>query len=78
MSARQCAKRRERRLPIIGIATGHTGLRTHRTLADAFGPGAKYHGLRSRRSTRLDRALGLSCLAAVCATVALLVWQVLR
>lgn len=55
---------------IISRNATHKGLRTARTLTEAFGPHATYNGLTSaqvRRSLVIDRINGVACaVIAVC------------
>ena len=47
---------------IIGRNATHKGLRTARTLHEAFGPHASYAGLeRAHRAGKLDRLVGIGC-----------------
>lgn len=47
---------------IIGRTADHRGLRTPRTLTEAFGPHASYAGLeRAHRAGTLDRISGFGC-----------------
>ena len=64
--------------PIVGRNATHKGLRTARTLQEAFGPHASYAGLeRAHRTGRLDRIVGRACLAALAGTVLALLSGVL-
>lgn len=48
--------------PIVGRNATHKGLRTARTLQEAFGPHASYAGLeRAHRAGKLDRLVGIGC-----------------
>ena len=47
---------------IVGKNATHKGLRTARTLHEAFGPHASYAGLeRAHRAGKLDRLVGIGC-----------------
>lgn len=59
---------------IIGRNATHKGLRTARTLTEAFGPHASYAGLeRAHRAGVLDRVVGIGCAVALAGIVAALV-----
>ena len=63
---------------IISRNATHKGLRTPRTLAEAFGPHATYAGLeRAHRAGTLDRIAGFGCALALAGVVAALVAGVL-
>lgn len=47
---------------IVGKNATHKGLRTARTLHEAFGPHASYAGLeRAHRAGKLDKLVGIGC-----------------
>ena len=47
---------------IVGKNATHKGLRTARTLTEAFGPHASYAGLeRAHRAGKLDKLVGIGC-----------------
>ena len=59
---------------IVGKNATHKGLRTARTLHEAFGPHASYAGLeRAHRAGVLDRVVGIGCAAVLAVIVAALV-----
>lgn len=63
---------------IISRNATHKGLRTARTLHEAFGPHASYAGLeRAHRTGVLDRVVGIGCAAVLAVIVAALVAGVL-
>ena len=63
---------------IVGRNATHKGLRTARTLTEAFGPHASYAGLeRAHRTGVLDRIVGIGCAVALAGIVAALVAGVL-
>ena len=63
---------------IIGRNATHKGLRTARTLTEAFGPHASYAGLeRAHKTGVLDRVVGIGCAAVLAVIVAALVAGVL-
>lgn len=58
---------------IVSKHATHKGLRTPRTLTEAFGPTATYSGLlRESISARVDRLIGRFCAAVVVGTIALI------
>jgi len=63
---------------IVGRHATHKGLRTARTLTEAFGPHASYAGLeRAHRAGVMDRIVGIGCAAVLAGIVAALVAGVL-
>lgn len=63
---------------VIGRNATHKGLRTARTLHEAFGPHATYAGLeRAHRAGTLDRIAGFGCALVLAGVVAALVAGVL-
>lgn len=63
---------------IVGRNATHKGLRTARTLTEAFGPHASYAGLeRAHRAGVMDRVVGIGCAVALAGIVAALVAGVL-
>ena len=63
---------------IISRNATHKGLRTARTLTEAFGPHASYAGLeRAHRTGVLDRVVGIGCAAVLAGIVAALLAGVL-
>ena len=59
---------------IVGRNATHKGLRTARTLHEAFGPHASYAGWeRAHRAGVLDRIVGIGCAAVLAVIVAALV-----
>ena len=63
---------------IIGRTADHRGLRTPRTLTEAFGPHASYAGLeRAHRAGILDKLVGIGCALVLVGIVAALVAGVL-
>ena len=57
----------------IGRAYGQQGLRTARTLNEAYGPYARLHVEQRTRAERLDALIGRACFVIVCAAVLALV-----
>ena len=58
---------------IVGRNATHKGLRTARTLHEAFGPHASYAGLeRAHRTGVLDRIVGIGCAVVLAGIVAAL------
>lgn len=63
---------------IIGRNATHKGLRTARTLTEAFGPRASYAGLeRAHRAGKLDKLAGIGCALVLVGIVAALLAGVL-
>ena len=63
---------------IISRNATHKGLRTARTLHEAFGPHASYAGLeRAHRAGKLDKIVGIGCALVLAGVVAALVAGVL-
>lgn len=63
---------------VIGRNATHKGLRTARTLTEAFGPHATYAGLeRAHQTGILDKLVGIGCALVLAGVVAALVAGVL-
>ena len=60
--------------PIIGRGCGHQGLRTRRTLTEAFGPHATYNGLMRKKRIDWDLIVGLLC-GAIVAALPVILWM---
>ena len=63
---------------IVGRNATHKGLRTARTLTEAFGPHASYAGLeRAHRAGTLDRLVGFGCALVLAGIIVALIAGVL-
>ena len=63
---------------VVSRNATHKGLRTARTLHEAFGPHASYTGLeRAHRSGKFDRLVGIGCALVLVGIVTALIAGVL-